>query len=254
MAVDSALKPTSPQLTELYPATGLPTSSVAPGSLVTIRGSELAIQQVEATAVPLPLSLGSASVSFNGIPAPLMFVNENQINAQVPWNVLPEGITSGTAELVATNQGISTIPQTVKIGLFSPGIFTLQFGVGQAVAINSDGTLAAPTGSVPGLVTHPAAVGDPLLILGSGLGAVTPAIADGANATDGLRTNTTRPGVLIGGIPATVSFSGLSPQFAGVNQINVTVPSGVPAGDVVPLQIRVGGITTSDKVTIAIRP
>jgi uncharacterized protein (TIGR03437 family) len=92
-----------------------------------------------------------------------------------------------------------------------------------------------------------------LVILGTGLGAVTPAIADGASAADGLRTTNTTPEVLIGGVPARVLFSGLSPQFVGVNQINVVVPQGTTTGDAVPLQIRIGGITTSDKVTIAVQ-
>jgi uncharacterized protein (TIGR03437 family) len=59
--------------------------------------------------------------------------------------------------------------------------------------------------------------------------------------------------VLIGGIPANVPFSGLSPSFVGVNQLNVTIPTGVTAGDAVPLQIRIGGITTSAQATLAIR-
>jgi uncharacterized protein (TIGR03437 family) len=55
---------------------------------------------------------------------------------------------------------------------------------------------------------------------------------------------------LIDGTPATVAFHGLSPQFVGVNQLNVVVPS-VSAG-VVSLQIDAGGVRTTDKVTIAI--
>jgi uncharacterized protein (TIGR03437 family) len=58
--------------------------------------------------------------------------------------------------------------------------------------------------------------------------------------------------VLIGGLPAKVLFSGLSPQFVGVNQVNVMVPNGVTFGDAVPLQVQVGAVTTSNKVTIAV--
>ena len=60
------------------------------------------------------------------------------------------------------------------------------------------------------------------------------------------------PTVLIGGVEAQVPFSGLAPEFVGVNQLNVVVPSGVMPG-VVPIQLRMGGITTTDQVTIAIR-
>jgi uncharacterized protein (TIGR03437 family) len=44
----------------------------------------------------------------------------------------------------------------------------------------------------------------------------------------------------------------MSPQFVGVNQINVSVPSGTPTGDAVSLQISLGGVTTSATVTIAV--
>jgi uncharacterized protein (TIGR03437 family) len=63
---------------------------------------------------------------------------------------------------------------------------------------------------------------------------------------------TTAPVVLVGGVQATVTFAGLSPQFPGVNQVNFVVPSGVTPGDAIPLQFQVGGITTTDKVTMAI--
>jgi uncharacterized protein (TIGR03437 family) len=58
--------------------------------------------------------------------------------------------------------------------------------------------------------------------------------------------------VLIGGISANVQFSGLSPQFVGLNQINVQVPTGVSPSDTVPIQIKIGSMTTSNKVTIAV--
>jgi hypothetical protein len=62
------------------------------------------------------------------------------------------------------------------------------------------------------------------------LGAVFPTIADGvpASAAD-ITVNTIA--VDISGITATVGYSGLS-GFAGLNQLNVTIPaSGVMAGD-----------------------
>jgi uncharacterized protein (TIGR03437 family) len=58
------------------------------------------------------------------------------------------------------------------------------------------------------------------------------------------------PTILIGGTPAQVLFSGLSPQFVGIYQINVTVPQ-VTAG-VVPLQISMGVVVSSNQVTIAV--
>jgi uncharacterized protein (TIGR03437 family) len=76
--------------------------------------------------------------------------------------------------------------------------------------------------------------------------------ANGAASLDKLRTATTTPTVLIGGKPATVVFAGLSPQFVGVNQINVAIPAGTPTGNAVSLQISQGGVVTSPSITIAV--
>ena len=135
---------------------------------------------------------------------------------------------------------------------FSPGIFAANFGSGPAIAINQDGTLAAAPGSIPGLNTHPAARGDTILILCTGLGPVDQPVTTGAKPTTLTRTLTT-PTVLIGGAQAQVAFSGLSPDYPGVNQLNVVVPQGVSPGDALPLQIQMGGITTTDQVTVAVR-
>src|SRR5580704_9762797 len=60
---------------------------VAPGSLVSIFGSNLAPQAAQAASIPLPILLGGVAVSFNGLMAPLLYVSANQINAQLPFEV-----------------------------------------------------------------------------------------------------------------------------------------------------------------------
>jgi uncharacterized protein (TIGR03437 family) len=226
--------------------------ALAPGSLISIFGSSFALadSSFQASTIPLPISLGGISVTFNGLSAPLLFASPNQINAQVPWNVLPAGASSGTANVVVTVNAASSVAFRASIGPLSAAIFSLEFGAGQAIAINPDGSLAGPEGSLPGVPTHPANVGDVIILLGTGLGAVIPSIDNGAAASDMLRTAIKTPAVLIGGVSAQVQFAGLSPQFVGVNQINVVVPQ-VPPG-VVPLQINENGVMSSGKVTIAV--
>jgi uncharacterized protein (TIGR03437 family) len=234
----------------LNAANGL--SPVAPGSLVSIYGANLAGGLAQADTIPLSNQLNNVSVTLNGIPAPLLFVSQGQINAQVPWNVLQSG-NSGTASIVVTNGANQSSVQNVPVGPFSPGIFAIgNIAVAQNVA---DASVAAPTGAIPGIATHPATIGDPygLAILCTGLGAVDSAIANGANSSDLLRKTTTTPTVLVGGQPVNVVFSGLSPQFVGVNQINVTLPAGTPTGNAVPIQIVIGGITTTNTITIAVQ-
>ena len=56
----------------------------------------------------------------------------------------------------------------------------------------------------------------------------------------------------IGGVPAQVFFAGVTPGFAGLYQVNATVPSGVTPGNAVPLVISQGS-NTSQTVNIAVK-
>lgn len=224
---------------------------VAPGSIVSIFGTELASGLATGDSLPLSASIGVVSVTINDIAAPLYFVSGGQINAQVPWNVLPQGTTSGSVPVIVKRGG--AVSQTIQASIVAaaPGIFSIPAGVGNAVAINADGSLAAPAGSIPGINTRPAKVGETIIVLASGLGAVNPPNANGAASLDALRTAIMTPTVFIGGVQAPLVFAGLSPQFPGVNQLNVTIP-GVGAGPAVPIQILSNGIRSTDQVTIAV--
>ena len=224
---------------------------VSPGSLVSIFGTELAAGLAQADSVPLSTTLADVKVTFNGIPAPLQFVSQNQINAEMPWDVLPKGVSSGVADVVVTRGGKASAAMMVQIGPSMPGIFSIPPGAGYAIAINPDGSLAAPNGAIPGFPTHPAKVGDPVILLATGLGAVDVPVANGAGSSDKIRRTVITPGVFIGGQAASVGFSGLSPQFPGVNQLNVVVPS-VTSGDKLPVQLEVSSVRTTDQVIMAV--
>src|ERR1035438_1757956 len=72
---------------------------VTPGSLVSIYGSNLAAGLAQADTIPLATTMSNISVTFNGVPAPLLFVSGGQINAQLPWNVLSSRSEEHTSEL-----------------------------------------------------------------------------------------------------------------------------------------------------------
>jgi uncharacterized protein (TIGR03437 family) len=224
--------------------------AVAPGSLVSIFGSGFASALQSGDTVPLSTVLNGTSVSFNGILAGLDFVSSGQINAQVPWNALPSG-ASGTVTVMVTGPSGASAPMSVQIAPYSPGIYSIPPGAGYAVAINADGSIAAPAGAIPGFPTHPAQVGDALVVYANGLGPVNIADPNGAASLDTTRTTVTMPVVLIGGKSAQVLFSGLTPQFPGVNQLNVVVPQ-VSIGNSVSIQVQEGGITSSPQVVIAV--
>jgi uncharacterized protein (TIGR03437 family) len=233
--------------------------AVAPGALVSIFGTNLASTNAQADSIPLSTSMANVSVTFNGVPAPMLAINHlssyDQINTQLPWNVLPGGAQSGTAQVVVTNGAASSTPTSLQVVASAPGIFSIAgTGTGQARALNnSDGTFAAPSGSVPGFTTHPAKIGDPngIAIFATGLG-----LGDHPVDNGGIPTTLTNvvavPTVLVGNVPAQVLFAGMSPQFVGVNQINIVLAPGTPTGNAVPLQLQVAGIVTTSQVTIAV--
>lgn len=228
--------------------------AVAPGSLVSIFGTNLAAGNGLAGTIPLSTTLANVSVTFNGTAAPLSgvfhdAVNGDQINAQLPWELAG----SATANVVVKNGSNSSAPVSVSLASAAPGIFA--FGT-QAIAYgNSDGIIAAANGAIQGLTTHPAKINDPLTlaILATGLGPVDPPVATGNVVTNGpLPKTTTQPTVTVGGVPAQVVFAGMSPQFVGVYQINIVIQPGTPTGDAVPLVITMGNISSPNNITIAV--
>jgi len=244
---------------------------VAPGSLVSIFGTDLAASTSVGNTIPLSTTLSDVvSVTFNNIPAGLYFVSSGQINAQLPFNVLASGQTSGTAEIVVTRGNGASAPQSVSVVPAAPGIFTTNAqGTGQAFAYdNSTGDLAAPVGPPIGAFTTvpiSRSSGHALIIAATGLGSVVSLDGnfignyDAAPPINGQFWNTLlAPTVLIGGVPAQFVYSLLSPQFVSEYQIGVVPDPTTPTGDAVPLQIQITSngvtVTTSDSVTIAVAP
>jgi len=181
---------------------------------------------------------------------PLDYVGPSQVNALLPFSLTPNAPVSLTVE----RAGTVSVPISVTIADVGPAIFaTNGAGTGQgAVVIASSGFLAAPVGAFPG--SQPVARNDYLAIYCTGLGAVNNTPADGAPApsTDPLATTLATPTVTIGGVPATVLYSGLAPGLVGLYQVNVQVPANAPTGNAVNLAITVGSLT-SNTVTIAVQ-
>jgi uncharacterized protein (TIGR03437 family) len=137
---------------------------------------------------------------------------------------------------------------------FAPALFTTnEGGTGQAsTLVAGTASLAAPQDAFPG--SRPARIGEYISIYATGLGDVSNRPAPGAaSPASPLATTLTTPTVTVGGVPATVSFSGLAPGYVGLYQINVQVPSGAPTGPNVPIVLTIGGVP-SNTATIAVDP
>lgn len=214
----------------------------APGALVSIFGDNLATSLASASSVPFSTSLNGVTVTVGGIPAPLRDVipgtpsSRAQINAQIPWEALQGQVQATVPIVVTTNSGVSP-SQQLLVSQVAPGIFTIPPGVGNAIVINPDGSIAAPVDSIPGYPCHPAKRGDGVFFYATGLGPVDVAVGDGADSLDQLRRTKATFTVVVDGLPVETPFHGLSPQFPGVNQVNFVVPSGARSG-LVALQIQ----------------
>jgi uncharacterized protein (TIGR03437 family) len=95
-------------------------------------------------------------------------------------------------------------------------------GVGYGAVLHGDYSLVT--------AQNPAQLGETVSVYLTGLGATNPVIQDGSAGPASSQTNNAIQ-VFIGGLQATVSYSGLAPQLAGLYQVNFTVPSGLTAGD-----------------------
>lgn len=205
--------------------------SVAPGSLFSIFGADLATQQASASTIPLPRNLSGTQVMVNGEQAPLVYVSNTQINAQMPIDV-PTGVP---VTITVTNGSTTSNAVAVRIPPAGPGIFTY------------DGNLAVvqnPNGSVNG-PSSPAHVGDVLVAYLTGGGAVsaTGPWTTGAASPGGLSSVNTTYSITIGGVAAQVEYLGLTPGLVGLYQANFTVPAMTPGS--YPLVVTVDGVSSN---------
>jgi uncharacterized protein (TIGR03437 family) len=219
---------------------------LAPGGFISIFGSNFAPQSNKATSLPLVATLGGTQAILAGETLPLLFTNGGQINAIVPYDITP----NSTQQLIVQQDMAYSLPQTVTVASAQPGVFTQDQsgkGIGVIVVVPPDGPQFEVDSS------HAATAGDALVIYCAGLGTVNPLVATGSAAPSSPLAYTSKTvTVTIGNQPAKVLYAGLAPNFAGLYQVDVLVPSGVAAAADVPVVLTVDGIS-SPPVTVPIQ-
>lgn len=217
-------------------ATGDP-NAISAGSIVSIYGQGLSRTSGTANTYPLPgATVGGASVTINGWPAPIFYASPGQLNVQVPFEV-----AAGNVSVDVSVDGVPQGAGSISMQNAGPAIFLL--GQGRAAALNLDYSVNS--------ASRPAAVGSALSLYVTGLGMVDPPVATGAAAGANPPSNTTNAvTATVGGKPATVLYGGVAPGYAGLYQVNVVVPQLAP-GDY-PAQIFVAG-AASNTATVSVR-
>jgi uncharacterized protein (TIGR03437 family) len=196
---------------------------VAPGELITLTGfgigpdSDVAYQPDDRGMVPRQLA--GVQVLFDGEPAPVLYAQSRQVNAQAPFEL--SGKTLTNISLVYNQVTVGSM--TVRANQGRPGIFRLHSGVStQAVALNQDGTLNG--------ASNPAPRGSIVAVWGTGFPPI-----DAPCATGGLNpsgpVNLAAGWIVSFGIEEVV-YAGSAPGLlCGIVQINLLVPPSGPTND-----------------------
>jgi uncharacterized protein (TIGR03437 family) len=226
-----------------------PGNPIAPGEFITIFGTGLPLRSSVVT--PFPTNLNGVQLLINNKAVPLYLITAFQVFAVVPFS-----ITGSTATIVLDNNGTRSNTVTVPVAATAPGVATvLQSGIGLGAIQHGDGS--------PISASSPALRGETVVIYATGLGQVTPPVADGTPAPGSplAKTNSVLT-VYVNGVcgsadgrtcdASNISYQGLTPTYAGLYQINVTIPMNISPGSAVPLAIATqNGFT--DLVDIAIQ-
>jgi uncharacterized protein (TIGR03437 family) len=223
---------------------------LAPGEIVTIKGSGLGPAQVTSahadTGGFYPTQISGASVQFNGVAAPMLYASSTQVAAVVPW-----GITGPTAQVTVTYQGQTSATATVPVYPSAPGLFTLDgSGTGQVAAINQDGTVNG--------ASNPAPVGSVISLYATGGGQTLPGGVDGQVSEFPLATLLLPVQVYVGQTllsGAQLQYAGPAPgQIEGLMQINVLLPLGLRTGSAVQIALLGAPLSIGQaSATIAVR-
>jgi uncharacterized protein (TIGR03437 family) len=221
------------------------TAFVSPGEFITLYGTGLAPSTATAASLPISNKLNGVQVMINDIAAPVQYVSPTQVSVIVPFDTVPGSV----AQIQVINNGANSNIVTQFTGLTSAGVFTYnpESGIGYAAAQRPDGSEISDS--------NPALIGETEAVYVAGMGAVSPPVSDGAAAGGGasVSNTTTTPSVFLydsagNSAQATVAFSGLAPGFAGLYQINFTVPTGLAAdSDTVEAAFPIGGTVAASR-------
>ncbi len=225
---------------------------VAPESIASAFGPELALGTEVATTRPLPSELLGVRVTVTDSggftrTAALFFVSQQQINFLVP-----AGTATGlaTVEVFRNNQLIAR--GTVQVRPVAPSLFSINAtgqGVAAGVAVvdrangsRSTQTIYDPNQFPPNIQPIPVDIGTAadqavIVIYGTGIRGAGGA----ANVT-----------VTIDGEEQIVTFAGDQVEFSGLDQLNIVISPTLAGRGVVTIRLSAGGLT-SNAVTIQIQ-
>ncbi|HUS06405.1 MAG TPA: hypothetical protein VMZ52_08925 [Bryobacteraceae bacterium] len=211
-----------------------PVNAVAPGSIISIYGANLAPATEVGPGNPLAQTLAGLTVDVAGHILPLFFVSPEQINAQLPYD-----LPAGTQTLTIRNRDSSEVNAAFEVVRNAPGLITSgQGGKPVAVVRRSDGSMAT--------ANNPVKPGEIVTLFGTGFGPhrVPPPEGFGVEESDGYRLlDAVQIG--IGDQTITPDYAGAAAGLPGVVALRFRVPSSVSAQAVVNLTATINGVNSN---------
>lgn len=217
---------------------------LALGDIAAVFGDQFTYGDPQAaSSLPLGTSLGNTQVLVNGNPAPVYYVAAGQINFQIPFEA---ATGDGTIQVVRNG----TNGNLIYVNILNAQPRFLLLGGGYVI-------MTTPAGALTGIASNPATAGDTVVIYVIGLGPASPSVPSGTASPNpaatvgqtqvcfGQHTAVIQPVCTVAG------FAGLTPGLVGLYQVNVTIPSGLPTGNV-PIFFTVAG-EASDQELIALQ-
>jgi len=237
-AYDSAVA--APRIDRIVNAADF-TQNTAPGSLISLLGTNLSPVSQASSTTPLPTALGESCLTVNGVPVPMLFASSEQINAQMPYQVVGNvTIILRTPGGVSDNFNLTILPAAPSI--FRSGTNGVDTQIPTIIRARNNELVT---------VSNPIHRDDVITIYLTGMGNTTPAVEAGfPGGSDPIAAPVIAPSVRIGGTELTVQFAGLAPGQVGIYQINARVSRNVPTGFDIPLSVSQGGQATTVPVRV----
>jgi uncharacterized protein (TIGR03437 family) len=175
----TAFVPLPPAIRSAVNAATFEATPLVAGSLGTLFGSRFSGRDL--------------SVTFDGVPASVLFSRDDQINLLVPAQVSGRSVS----QVVVKVDGVASAPLAVPLAAFAPGIFG---------TLNQDYTINGPNNAAP--------VGTVIQVFATGL-------PENISVTVLARVHDRDAALPL--------YAGPAPGFPGVQQVNVRIPDDLPA-------------------------